>query len=498
MTTGAAPRRVGVRNQRKAPTASRLRQVLAWAALLVVLTFAGVGLGVSQQQARDQLNKTFQTRADIARQFVASYVHDVLGREQSVGAEQLAGPTVSDTQFRAVVQSFGFSAAVILDSAGRALDIWPAAPAKIGTNLAAKYAHLQSAEQGTPTVSHVVQSAALSRPVVAFAVPFDTPFGRRVLSGGFDVNATPVASYLNNSLPQAGAAIYLVDRSSGVVVADKAGPTPNAAPLTVQAPQLGAAASASSDGSFTDAGGEQYCVEVDVINSPWRIVMSVPDATLYAALDGSSQWAPWAIFLCLALAAVVLGRLMIRLQDGRRQLAATNADLVEANNDLALLARIDKLTGVYNRRHLEEQIDIVLHAAARDAAPLSVLMLDVDHFKAVNDIEGHEVGDRALQCMATAIRMALRPGDVFGRWGGEEFLVLLPGTAADGAQLIGERLRSQVADTLVSSDDGRRLPMTVSVGVAVADSHDVPGTLVARADAAMYRAKSAGRNRVAA
>ncbi len=247
--------------------------------------------------------------------------------------------------------------------------------------LAAKYAHLESAEQGTPTVSHVVPSAALSRPVVGFAVPFDTPFGRRVLSGAFDVNATPVASYLKSALPQAGAAVYLVDRGSGVVVADKAGATPNAAPLAVQAPQLAAAASATPDGSFADAGGQRYFVERDVINSPWRIVMSVPDATLYAALDGSSQWAPWVIFLGLALAAVVLGRLLIRLEDGRRELTATNADLAEVNNDLALLARIDKLTGVYNRRHIEEQIDILLHAAVRAGAPLSVLMLDVDHLK---------------------------------------------------------------------------------------------------------------------
>ncbi len=130
-----APRSAGGRDRRKAHGGSRPKQALAWAGLVVVLTFVAIGLAAGQQQARDQLNKTFQTRADIARQFVASYVHDVLSREQAVGVEQLEGPTVNDAQFRAVVQSFGFSAAVILDSGGRALDIWPATPAKIGTNL---------------------------------------------------------------------------------------------------------------------------------------------------------------------------------------------------------------------------------------------------------------------------------------------------------------------------------------------------------------------------
>ncbi len=464
---------------------------LAWGGVLLALAAVAAGLAFSQAQSQQQLNVTFQTRADIARQFVASYVNDIFNREESVARHQLSGPTISVAQFSAVTQSFGFTAAVVLDDRGNALNIAPAAPARIGTNLAAKYAHLNSAEHGIPTVSHVVSSAALGRPVVAFAVPYDTPYGRRVFSGGFDVNATPVANYLRNSLPQAGAAVYLVDSQSGVVVADQAGAAPNAAPLSVQAPGLAAAAARGADGSFADPEGGRYFVQRDVLNSPWRVVMSVPDATLYAALGGPAQWAPWAMYAALVLGALLFGRMLGRLHQSRRA-------LVEANADLDVLARIDKLTGLHNRRHIEEQLDSLLHASGRTRAPVSLLMLDVDHFKRINDTEGHAVGDRALQSLAGALRLSLRPGDVCGRWGGEEFVVLLPGTDGATAAIIGERLREAAAEAPLWGDDGSRLHLTVSVGVACAVPTDVAQAVVARADAALYRAKGAGRNAVAA
>jgi hypothetical protein len=385
-----------------AATASRTKVWLAWGGALIALAAVATGLAVSQAQAEQQLNLTFQTRADIARQFVASYVNDVFTREESVASQQLSGPTIGDAQFAAVAQSFGFTAAVVLDDRGNALDILPAAPATIGTNLAAKYAHLRGAERGTPTVSHVVPSAALGRPVVAFAVPYSTPYGRRVFSGGFDVNATPVANYLHNSLPQAGAAIYLVDNKSGVVVADQAGATPNAAPLSIQAPGLAAATSHGPDGSFTDPRGNRYFVQRDVLNAPWRVVLSVPDATLYAALNGPARWVPWGMLVVLGVGAVLFGRMLGRLHQSRRA-------LVVANADLDVLARVDKLTGLYNRRHIEEQLDVLLHASARTNAPVSLLMLDVDHFKRINDTEGHAAGDRALQSLASAIRLGVRP-----------------------------------------------------------------------------------------
>ena len=470
---------------------SRTATTLAWGVTLLALAGVALGLAYSQAGAEQQLNQTFQTRAEIARQFVASYITDVFSREEAVARDQLGDATISEMQFRAVAESFGFTAAVVLDDHGNALAILPAAPGKIGTNLAAKYAHLSSAEQGTATVSHVVPSAALGRPVVAFAVPYLTAYGRRVFSGAFDVNATPVANYLRNSLPQAGATAYLVDNSSGVVVADEAGATPNAAPLSVQAPELAAAASHSADGNFEDSAGGRYFVQRDVVNSPWRVVMSVPDATLYAALGGPAKWAPWGMFVALILGTVLFGRMLERLHRGRRALAA-------ANDDLALLARIDKLTGLYNRRHIEDQLDVLLHAVKRSHTPVSVLMIDVDHFKKINDTHGHEMGDRVLQSLAEALRLGLRPSDVCGRWGGEEFLVLLPGADVMAAEGIAERLREDAMNVPLSGADGSRLRLTISVGVAAAVANESGQSLVARADAALYRAKDAGRNAVAA
>ena len=123
-------------------------------------------------------------------------------------------------------------------------------------------------------------------------------------------------------------------------------------------------------------------------------------------------------------------------------------------------------------------------------------MLDLDHFKAVNDTYGHLVGDRILRAVAGACRRVLRDGDVLIRYGGEEFLVLLPGAGLDDVRQVGERIRRAVAETSVA-DGGQRVAVTVSLGGATyRDASDSTESLVALADGALYEAKEAGRNRL--
>ncbi len=160
------------------------------------------------------------------------------------------------------------------------------------------------------------------------------------------------------------------------------------------------------------------------------------------------------------------------------------------------LARIDALTGVSNRLAIDQSIAQMLAHAQRQHESLGVLMIDADHFKRINDRFGHAGGDKVLQALVTSIRASLREGDVIGRIGGEEFVVLSPGTDLAAAQALGERVRQMVEHTRLPID-GELLQLTVSVGVAVAVAEEKGNAhVLRRADKALYAAKRGGRNRV--
>lgn len=160
------------------------------------------------------------------------------------------------------------------------------------------------------------------------------------------------------------------------------------------------------------------------------------------------------------------------------------------------LATTDVLTGLSNRRHLEELSARAFQEALRYGRPLSVLMTDVDHFKKVNDTHGHQVGDEVLRSVAGILQSQARGTDVVGRYGGEEFVLVLPDTDARGAQELAERIRKQVEAKAVASSAGP-VPVTLSLGVATLRVHgNTLDLLVEAADQALYAAKRAGRNRV--
>jgi two-component system cell cycle response regulator len=168
-------------------------------------------------------------------------------------------------------------------------------------------------------------------------------------------------------------------------------------------------------------------------------------------------------------------------------------ELRSRNDELERVSRTDLLTHLPNRRHVEATLVAQVAHAARHGLPLSVLMIDLDRFKSVNDTYGHGAGDRVLVEVASRLRGALREGDTVGRWGGEEFLAVLPMTPAPAALLLAERLCTQVAGRPVLLEDGTGLEVGVSVGCA-GDALD-ERRLLADADAALYRAKAAGRGR---
>lgn len=170
-------------------------------------------------------------------------------------------------------------------------------------------------------------------------------------------------------------------------------------------------------------------------------------------------------------------------------------DRVRLMNLLQKQAVTDQLTGLPNRREFLEVVGNILKSPGN----LSVFMLDIDFFKKVNDTYGHDAGDEVLRVLAQVGADGCRTMDVFARWGGEEFFAALPGTNAEQAQAIAEKLRAKIAaqDFTHQWHDGRPIPFTVSIGVTARTEgeHDVE-TILKRADEALYKAKATGRNRV--
>ncbi|MDJ0685817.1 MAG: diguanylate cyclase [Alphaproteobacteria bacterium] len=186
---------------------------------------------------------------------------------------------------------------------------------------------------------------------------------------------------------------------------------------------------------------------------------------------------------------IARSRNLLRLREYQKELNQTV-------DRLHVMATTDALTGVANRRHFLERATVEAARSRRFSEPLSIAMLDADHFKGINDAYGHAAGDRVLADLADACRDALRSHDIVGRIGGEEFGICMPQTPLDKAELVCNRLRETIEKHSVRID-AVSIQYTVSIGVAAyrPDQYDAQG-VISRADAALYQAKESGRNRV--
>lgn len=194
--------------------------------------------------------------------------------------------------------------------------------------------------------------------------------------------------------------------------------------------------------------------------------------------------------------AVKLHQVRERLHRNEKALQAQLDEIRLLQNQLKDQVDRDPLTGLFNRRHLAATMDRELARCARDDAPISAIMIDIDHFKQINDTHGHPVGDEVLKAVAAVLAQSLRAGDIACRYGGEEFLLLLPGTALETAKARAESMVHRVAELRMQVQE-LALEVQVSAGVAEAPLNATDAaTLIQQADAALYRAKAAGRNRV--
>ncbi len=202
----------------------------------------------------------------------------------------------------------------------------------------------------------------------------------------------------------------------------------------------------------------------------------------------------WSLVLSSPAATV---NLLLVLVQRLRQNSALILKTQELQREWERHATVDTLTGLYNRRWLDETLPRVVNRCGKANQPLSVIAIDIDDFKRYNDAYGHLAGDRVLYTVALCLLRNLRPDDLTARYGGDEFIILLPQASSQVTLNVARRLQYLVAETPITLSDGRELAsVTISQGVAQMKDGDTPETLLAAADAALYRAKTTGRNRV--
>ena len=195
-----------------------------------------------------------------------------------------------------------------------------------------------------------------------------------------------------------------------------------------------------------------------------------------------------AVLLLISISVLLLWRMNLRL-------SAEIKRRTEVEQELRLISIHDPLTGIFNRLEFDRRIEIEIHRAERYERDLSLMILDLDHFKNINDEHGHQVGDEVLKAFCQRVIDTIRTDDIFFRYGGEEFVLILPETGIDKASELADRLTENVANTTIMVEDNKKISLTVSIGLASLPEHaQSVHDLLKKADNAVYQAKNTGRN----
>lgn len=416
-------------------------------------------------------------RVDARNALTAGFTSDWVTSEEElltrVGELEFSGKSPSAADLRRAGGIINSDATVLLDANGRVISSLPDLSSLVGRRISYRYDNLRSAALGDPSTSDVVLSVVDRKPIVAIAAPFETPYGRRVLNAGFDINSPELKRLVENKILIKNSNFALIDSTGHPVAATSPNVTDSIDPSVLES-SIGVnrkPVTGLTDGMF-------YSL-APVDGTPWTLALTIPESSLYSSL--APPWLQWAVIALFAVVLLLVALLFEAVLNSRRR--------------MRLVANLDSLTRLPNRAYTTRLLCGEL-LDRPEGAPLSILLIDIDHFKQINDRFGHAAGDEVLATLASRMQNALRPDDVIGRWGGEEFLAILGDTRLPTAERVAERLRATIeSDPVVFKD--MTLDVSISVGCVQAGDESLD-QVVDRADVAMYEAKRSGRNVVIA
>jgi diguanylate cyclase (GGDEF)-like protein len=455
--------------------------VVAAASLAVVLGTLAIFIARAQAESRSHLMANFKLRGQASATFVSAYVAQQAARERASAEQLMAVPHVTRSRFRTVATAFGAQGAVLLDSTGHVLDVTPSNAGHVGQSLTA-YRGTRATEQGSNAVSDVLPGPNGLPSIVTIAVPFQSVLvGQRVFAAAYRVDGAQLSAFVDHQIPYSPHEVLLID-SHGTLLAGS--PRTGASSIYKADLPLAEAIARHSIGSVPGEREPSTFTVAPIAGTPWRMVLMVPNSKLLASISGAANLVPWVVFSLVSVLGVMLVLLF-----GRS--LADRARLSQLSSELESIARTDVLTGLLNRRGIELDLARAFARSHRRTEAMTVLMIDLDRFKEVNDRHGHEAGDRVLLAVADCMRDTLRGEDVYGRLGGDEFVVVMSGTDEEAGRAAAQRLEAAAA-AVDLSDLGLAHGVPMSIGLACG-THAAPEDLMRAADAELYRVKGARR-----
>jgi diguanylate cyclase (GGDEF)-like protein len=452
------------------------RRALTAAAAVVVLSVLAGGLAIrlvdAQKQSQGKLVAEWDTRAKVAAELTNGLL--IKPNYSSVARTYFDVPQDKlPSGIRKYLAVAGdVPRLVVLDSGARVLIAYPAALSAAQARALSSSRHVRRTLTDLITLSDRYQLGPTRVPVIDLSIPFPTASGRHVV-----VVTQPVAdleaaaqAYLSSVASLAGSDSAIVDAGGNVVVASAG---------SHAGPDRRAELAALAGQQHARLGGNTLFA-VDVGTTTWRVVLSVPTDKLLAPVRGASYRATWLLFG--SFVAVIVALLLVGF------------GVVRSSAKLAAQRSHDPLTGLPNRAATLDRLEQVMANTRRSGLGTAVLFIDLDRFKPINDTYGHRVGDAVLATIAGRIRNALRPADVVGRLGGDEFLVICDNVPADADDPVLQ-LANRVADSVQTpvTVDGVTVSVGCSIGVATTASEQVSAAVIVHAaDDAMYDAKHGG------